>query len=123
MLMIQMLKLLGVRVIASVSSAEKAAVAREVGADDTIIHTTADVAEEARALTSGRGVDIVFDGIGQATFEASLASLAPRGYHVMYGETSGPPPAVSPVDFGRRGSLFLTRMYLFHYITSAEKRR
>lgn len=117
-LVCQWAKHIGARVIGVVGSEEKAALATENGADDVILRTkTASIAGEVRKLTDGRGVDVVYDSVGAATFEASLDSLAMRGHMVTYGNASGPVPAVSPLELSRRGSLTLTRPGLFHYAT------
>ncbi len=117
-LLCQWAKHIGARVIAIVGSAEKEAIARENGADEVIIRTqTENLASEVRRLTGGAGVEVVYDSIGEATFEASLDSLALRGHMVTYGNASGPVPAVSPLELMRRGSLTLTRPSLFHYAT------
>lgn len=109
---------IGARVIGVVGNEAKVAIAKENGAGDVIVRTkTASVAGEARKLTGGRGVDVVYDSVGAATFDASLDSLAMRGHMVTYGNASGPVPPVSPLDLSRRGSLTLTRPTLFHYAT------
>ena len=109
---------IGARVIAVVGSPEKKAVATANGADAVIVRSqTAAIASEVRKLTGGFGVDVVYDSVGAATFEASLDSLGLRGHMVTYGNASGPVPAVAPLDLARRGSLTLTRPSLFHYAT------
>ena len=109
---------IGARIIGVVGSEEKAETARRNGAADVIIRTKTDsISADVRRLTEGRGVDVVYDSIGEATFEASLDSLALRGHIVTYGNASGPVPAVQPLDLSRRGSLTLTRPTLFHYAT------
>ena len=109
---------IGARVIAVVGSAEKADIAREHGADDVIIRSEIEsIAAEVRRLTGGRGVEVVYDSVGEATFESSLDALALRGHMVTYGNASGPAPAVSPLALSQRGSLTLTRPSLFHYAT------
>lgn len=109
---------LGARIIAVVGSEEKAEIARRNGADDVLIRTQTDaIDQKVRALTDGRGVDVVYDSVGKATFESSLNALAMRGHMVTYGNASGPVPAVQPLDLARRGSLTLTRPSLFHYAT------
>lgn len=109
---------IGARVIGVVGSAEKAAIALKNGASDVIIRTQTDsISADVRRLTDGQGVDVAYDSIGEATFEASLDSLALRGHIVAYGNASGPVPAVQPLDLARRGSLTLTRPILFHYTT------
>ena len=109
---------IGARVIAVVGAEEKAAIARDNGADAVIIRTeTESIAAEVRKLTDGRGVDVVYDSVGAATFENSLDALALRGHMVTYGNASGPPPAIAPLALSQRGSLTLTRPTLFHYAT------
>lgn len=122
LLLCQIGKSKGARVIGTTSSEAKAALAREAGADDVILYTEIDdVAAEVRALTGGRGVDVVYDGVGKTTFDASLGSLRKRGLLALYGAASGPVPPVDPQELNRRGSLFLTRPTLAHHIeTRAE---
>ena len=109
---------IGARVIAVVGSEEKAAIAKENGAGDVIIRTQTDsIAARVRDLTGGLGVNVVYDSVGAATFEASLSSLAMRGHMVTYGNASGPVPAIAPLELSSRGSLTLTRPTLFHYAT------
>ncbi|NWG93236.1 MAG: quinone oxidoreductase [Parvularculaceae bacterium] len=109
---------LGARVIAIVGGAEKVAAAKANGAADIIDRSvTKDTAGAVRALTGGRGVDVVYDSVGAATFDSSLDSLALRGMMVSYGNASGPVPPVAPLDLTRRGSLTLARPSLFHYAT------
>ncbi len=117
-LLCQWAKHIGARVIAVVGSEDKAAIAKANGANDIIIRTAIDsISDEVRKLTDGRGVDVVYDSVGEATFAASLDSLAPRGHMVTYGNASGPVPAFTPLELSRRGSLTLTRPTLFHYAT------
>lgn len=114
-------KALGATVIAVVGGPEKAAIARGLGADHVIDHRSEDIAGRVRDLTGGKGVQVAYDGVGKATFEASLASLARRGMLVSYGNASGPVPPVEPLRLSRQGSLFLTRPTLFDYTsTTAE---
>jgi NADPH:quinone reductase len=109
---------IGARVIGVVGNEEKTVIAKDNGADDVIIRTETDsIAGAVRKLTGGRGVDVVYDSVGAATFEASLDSLAMRGHMVTFGNASGPVPAFSPLELARRGSLTLTRPILFHYAT------
>lgn len=109
---------IGARVIAIVGGGAKVRAAKANGADDVIDRSaTPDTASAVRSLTSGRGVDVVYDSVGAATFEASLNSLALRGTMVTYGNASGPVPPVAPLDLTRRGSLTLVRPSLFHYAT------
>jgi NADPH:quinone reductase len=110
---------LGARVIAVVGSDEKAALVRGHGAAEVVVSAREDVAARVRAITKGRGVPVVYDGVGKDTFFASLDSLAPRGLMVSYGNASGPVPPFAPLELARRGSLFLTRPVLFHYVARA----
>jgi NADPH:quinone reductase len=106
----------GARVLATVSTEEKAQVARDCGASDAIFYTRTDFAAEARRLTGGVGVDVVYDSVGKDTFEQSLDSLRPRGYLVLYGQSSGAVPPIDPQVLNHKGSLFLTRPTYLHYI-------
>lgn len=117
----QWAKALGAYVIGTTGSAEKAALASANGADDVILYGEEDVAARVKALTEGRGVRVVYDGVGAATLEASLNSLGRRGMLVSYGNASGPAPAVEPLRLSRGGSLFLTRPTLFDYVTTTEE--
>ncbi len=114
-LIVQMAKLRGARVIGTVSTEEKARRAREAGADEVILYTQSDFEAEVKRLTDGRGVDVVYDSVGQATFEKSLNCLKPRGYMVLFGQSSGPVPPLDPLLLSTKGSLFLTRPHLMHY--------
>ncbi len=110
LLLCQVARMRGARVIGTVGDDAKAALAREAGADAVINYRASEnLAHEVRRLTGGRGVQAVYDGVGQATFEASLASLAPRGMLVTYGNASGPVPTFEPLKLSQKGSLFLTR--------------
>jgi len=111
----------GARVIACVSTEQKAALARRAGADDVIFYDRQDLAAEVRRLTSGTGADVVYDSVGQATFEKSLEALRPLGMLVLYGQSSGPVPPFSPQVLAARGSLFLTRPILGHYTLTGEQ--
>jgi NADPH2:quinone reductase len=117
----QWAKALGATVIATAGSPEKAALARGFGADETILYREEDVAARVRTITGGAGVRVVYDGVGAATFEGSLASLGRRGMLVSYGNASGPAPAVEPLRLSRGGSLFLTRPTLFDYVVTTEE--
>ncbi|HSE10080.1 MAG TPA: quinone oxidoreductase [Nocardioidaceae bacterium] len=121
LLLTQMLATKGVRVIATTSTDEKAALARGAGAEEVIRYTEADVVAEVRRLTDGRGVDVVYDGVGRSTFDAGLDCLVPRGIMVLYGASSGPVPPFDPQVLNRKGSLFLTRPTLGHYIATREE--
>ncbi len=109
LLLCQMAKILGGRVIGVTSTEEKAAFVREAGADEVIISRQSDIAKEARRITESRGVNVVFDGVGKDTFEASLDSLTPGGYLVMFGQSSGYVPPFDLMKLQEKGSLFLTR--------------
>jgi len=117
-ILVQWLKHRGQRVIAAVGGEKKAAIARGHGADVVLDYDQEDVAARVRELTSGAGVRVVYDSVGKATFEASLASLGKRGLMVCYGNASGPAPAIEPGRLARLGSLFLTRPTLFDYIAT-----
>lgn len=123
LLLVQLAKRRGARVLATVGDDAKAALAREAGADAVCVYAREDFAAAARAFTAGRGVDVVYDGVGRATWEGSLASLRPRGLLASFGNASGPVPPVAPLVLSQRGSLFLTRPTLAHYVaTPAELR-
>ncbi len=120
-LVVQWAKARGARVLATVSTEEKERVARAAGADEVIRYDRLPFAAEARRLTGGRGVRVVYDGVGRATFDESLDALAPRGMMVLFGASSGPVPPFDPAILAQKGSLFLTRPSLFHYVaTDAE---
>ena len=116
LLLIQMAKQKGARVIGTCSTAEKAVLARGAGADLVVLYTQEDFEAEARRMTDGRGVDVAYDSVGQATFEKSLSSLRPLGTMVLFGQSSGPVAPFNPAVLAQKGSLFLTRPTLFHYI-------
>lgn len=117
LLLTQALVAKGVRVIGTVSTPEKEELAREEGAE-VVRYTETDVVQEVRRLTDGRGVDVVYDGVGRTTFEASLDCLARRGMMVLVGAASGPAPLVDPQTLNKKGSLFLTRPTLGDYIAT-----
>jgi len=121
LLIVQMAKLRGARVIGTTSTKEKAARARAAGADEVILYTEQDFQAETRRLTDDAGVDVVYDSVGAATWEKSLDSLRPRGMMVTFGNASGPVPDFKPLTLSQKGSLFLTRPTLFHYCTNREK--
>ena len=121
MLLIQMVKRTGARVFATVSTDEKAALAREAGADRAIIYTHEDFVQETKRATDGRGVQVVYDSVGIATFDKSLRCLAPRGYMALYGQASGPVPPVDTARLYSGGSLFLTRPSLLDYTATREE--
>lgn len=123
LLLIQIAKKRGARVLATAGSDEKAKLAREAGADAVCVYTRENFAEAARAFTGGRGVDVVYDGVGRTTFEGSLDSLRPRGLLASFGNASGAVPEFKPLLLSQKGSLFFTRPALAHYTaTSAEQR-
>ena len=120
-LLCQWAKSLGATVIGTVGSAIKGRVARSAGCDHVIEYGHEDVAARVKELTSGAGVRVAYDGVGAATFEASLASLNRRGMLVSFGNASGPAPAIEPARLQRGGSLFLTRPTLFDYVATPEE--
>jgi NADPH:quinone reductase len=114
-LLVQIAKRCGARVIGTVSTEEKAALAREAGADEVILYTRVDFDTEVKRLTNNIGVDVVYDSVGKDTFDKSLNCLRRRGYMVLYGASSGAVPPVDPQTLNAKGSLFLTRPFLAHY--------
>ena len=116
LLLVQMAKRRGARVIGTVGTEAKAALAREAGADEVILYTQEDFLEAVKRLTGGRGVEVVYDSVGKTTAEKSIDCLVPRGMAVFYGNASGPVPPIDPLVLSRKGSLFLTRPSLVHYI-------
>ena len=116
LLLVQMAKLCGARVFGTVSTEEKAALAVGAGADEVILYTRQDFEEEVKKLTDGRGVNVVYDSVGKDTFDKSLNCLVLRGMIVLYGQSSGPVPPFDAGILNTKGSLFLTRPSLFHYI-------
>ena len=116
LLLVQMAKRRGARVIGTVGTEAKAALAREAGADEVVLYQQEDFLEAVKRLTGGRGVDVVYDSVGKTTAEKSLDCLVPRGMAVFYGNASGPVPPIDPLVLSRKGSLFLTRPSLVHYI-------
>jgi NADPH2:quinone reductase len=121
LLLVQMSKNLGARVIATVSTEEKAKLAREAGADDVIFYTTQDFEAETRRLTDGKGVHVVYDGVGKTTFDQDLNVLRPRGYLVLFGASSGPVPPLELGKLATKGSLFVTRPTLVHHMATHEE--
>jgi NADPH2:quinone reductase len=116
-----MAKLAGARVFGTVSTAAKAAIAREHGADETILYTEQDFETEVKRLTAGRGVDVVYDSVGQTTFQKSLGSLHPRGLLALFGQSSGPVPPVDLNILNAKGSLFVTRPSLGHHVATRDE--
>jgi NADPH2:quinone reductase len=121
LLLVQMAKQIGARVIATAGTHQKTKLAREAGADELIVYTEQDFEEETRRLTGGKGVDVIYDGVGKTTFEKDLNLLRPRGYLVLFGAASGPVPPFDPIKLSQKGSLFLTRPFLAHYIATREE--
>ena len=121
LLLIQLAKMLSARVIGTVSTEQKAELAKQAGADDVILYTQTDFLAEIKKLTDGKGVHVVYDSVGATTFDKSLDCLRPRGYLVLFGQSSGPVPPFDPGKLATKGSLFLTRPSLAHYtLTRAE---
>src|SRR6202521_199421 len=121
LLLCQMAKMLGATVIGTVSTEEKAALAKGAGADHVILYTKQDFEPEVKRLTGGRGVDVVYDGVGASTFDKSLSCLRPRGYMILFGAASGPVPPLDLQVLNVRGSLFLQRPSLNHHIGAREE--
>jgi NADPH2:quinone reductase len=115
LLLCQMAKRRGARVIGTVSTEEKAALARDAGADDVILYTQVDFETETRRLTAGAGVNVNYDSVGRTTFAKGLSCLVPRGIMVLYGQSSGPVEPFDPQVLNQKGSLFLTRPTVTHY--------
>jgi NADPH2:quinone reductase len=121
LLLTQMAHNIGARVIATVSTDEKAKLAREAGADEVILYTQSDFEVETKRLTGGKGVDVVYDSVGKTTFEKGLNVLRPRGMMVLFGGSSGAVPPFDLIGLSQKGSLFVTRPSLLHYIASREE--
>lgn len=121
LLLVQMAHNIGARVIATVSTDQKATLAREAGADDVILYTTSDFEEETKRLTGGKGVDVVYDSVGKTTFEKGLNVLSPRGFMVLFGGSSGAVPPFDLIALSQKGSLYVTRPTLGHYIATREE--
>jgi NADPH2:quinone reductase len=121
LLLVQMAKNIGAHVIGTAGTEEKAKLARQAGADEVIAYATQDFEAETKRLTGGRGVHVVYDGVGKSTFEKGLNVLRPRGYMVLFGGASGPVPPLDPIVLSQKGSLFVTRPSLIHYVTLREE--
>ena len=121
LLLVQMAKQLGARVIATAGSEEKAQLARGAGADEVIIYTEQDFEAETKRLTGNQGVDVVYDGVGKETFARDLSVLRPRGYLVLFGGASGAVPPFDLLELTKHGSLFVTRPSLQHYVARREE--
>jgi NADPH2:quinone reductase len=116
-----MAKLLGARVIGTVSTEAKADLARAAGADEVILYTSQDFVAETRRLTEGKGVDVVYDSVGKTTLLSSLDCIRPRGMAVSFGQSSGAVPAFEPLLLTQKGSLYFTRPSLQHYIADPKE--
>ena len=121
LLLVQMAHNIGARVIATVSTEEKAKLARGAGADEVILYTQADFETETKRLTGGKGVDVVYDSVGKTTFEKGLNILRPRGMMVLFGGSSGAVPPFDLVALSQKGSLYVTRPTLVHYTATREE--
>jgi NADPH2:quinone reductase len=121
LLLVQMAHNLGARVIATVSTEEKAKLAREAGADDVILYTQTDFETETKRLMNGKGLDVIYDSVGKTTFEKGLNLLRPRGMMVLFGASSGAVPPFDPITLAQKGSLYVTRPSLANYIATREE--
>jgi NADPH:quinone reductase len=121
LLVVQLAHAIGARVIGTVSSEEKAQIAREAGADEVIVFTRQDFEAEVKRLTGGKGVEVVYDGVGKATFEKNLNVMKLRGMLVLYGMSSGPVPPVDPARLSEKGSLYMARTTLAHFTATREE--
>jgi len=118
LLLVQMCKLIGARVIGTAGSENKAKLARDAGADEVIVYTEQDFEAETRRLTEDQGVHVVYDGVGKDTFAKGLKVLRPRGYLVLFGGASGAVPPFDLLELTKHGSLFVTRPSLQHYVAT-----
>ena len=118
LLLTQMAVSVGARVITTVSTQAKAEISSEAGASDVILYTEQDFEVEVKRITSGKGVDVVYDSVGKTTFDQSLSCLRPRGLLALFGASSGPVPPFDLIQLGGKGSLFITRPTLWHYIAT-----
>ena len=121
LLIVQMAKALGAKVIGTMSTEAKAEIARKAGADETILYTTQDFEAEVKRITDGKGVDVVYDSVGVTTFLKSLSCIRPRGMMVSFGQSSGAVGPIEPLLLSQRGSLFLTRPTLAFHIATPEE--
>ena len=120
LVLVQVAKMRGARVIATCSTEEKAALVRQAGADHVILYTEQDFQAEVQRLTDGVGVDVAYDSVGKATWEGSMDSLKPRGMMVFFGNASGPVPGIEPLKLTQKGSLFMTRPSLVNHVATRE---
>src|SRR5437660_6707000 len=121
LLLVQMAKNLGARVIGTAGSEEKAKLAHEAGADEVILYGKQDFEAETKRLTDGKGVHVVYDGVGHSTFDKGLSVLRPRGHMVLFGGASGPVAPVDPIKLMQKGSFTLTRPSLIHYVSTRQE--
>lgn len=121
LLLTQMAARIGARIITTVSNEEKAQLSREAGAGDVILYTEQDFVREVKRLTGGKGVDVVYDSVGKTTFEGSLDCLRPRGLLALFGGSSGAVPPFDLIHLSSKGSLFVTRPTLWHYISTRDE--
>jgi NADPH:quinone reductase len=121
LLLVQMAKNIGARVIGTAGTDEKAKLAKDAGADEMIVYTKQDFEAETKRLTENKGVHVIYDGVGKSTFEQDLNLLRPRGYLVLFGGSSGAVPPFDPIKLAQKGSLFLTRPSLMHYVLTREE--
>ena len=121
LLLVQMAKMRGARVIGTTSTEEKAALAQGAGADDIVLYTERDFETEVLSLTDGQGVEVVYDSVAKATYEKSINCLKPRGYMVFFGNASGPVPPIDPLLLSQKGSIYLTRPTLNSYTQTREE--
>jgi NADPH2:quinone reductase len=121
LLLVQIAKMRGATVIATAGSDEKAALARNAGADHVIIYTREDFVTEVKRITGNRGLDVVYDSVGKSTFNGGLDLLRRRGMMVLFGQSSGPVPPLDPQILNQKGSLFLTRPTLGHYTATRDE--
>jgi NADPH:quinone reductase len=121
LLLCQIAKRRGAWVVGTTSTPEKAQRARDAGADEVILYTQQDFVGEVKRLTGGKGVNVVYDSVGKTTFDGSLDCLVPRGMMVLFGQSSGPVPPFDPQILNRKGSLFLTRPTIAHYVSSPDE--
>ena len=121
LLLVQMAHNIGARVIGTVSTEEKAKLARDAGADEIIFYTQTDFEVETKRITAGKGVDVVYDSVGKTTFDKSLNVLRPRGMMALFGGSSGAVPPFDPIVLSQKGSLFLTRPTLAYYTITREE--
>lgn len=121
LLLVQLAKAVGARVIGTASTDEKAELARKAGADDVIVFSNTDFESEVKRLTADKGVDVVYDGVGKATFEKNLNVMRLRGMLVLYGMSSGPVPPVDPAKLSEKGSLYMARTTLAHFTATREE--